>query len=94
MTNSNNDLTKFLDNNKAKDVAAGKAAQELKLIIPGYRIRNSALREFVYIYRYSKKMSDHDILELVMALDELVENEKLDDDKLDLISKDPKAIND
>jgi len=93
VTNTNPGLTQFLDNSKPQsDKNINNQVLMNKLIIDGKKISNAALREFVYLYRYTKNMSDHNILELVMALDELVESENLDDDKLDSISKDPSLI--
>ena len=63
-----------------------------KVIINSKKISNAALREFVYMYRFGKKFSDHDILELIMGLDELIESDKLSNEMLDEAKKDPNIL--
>jgi hypothetical protein len=45
------------------------------------------------MYRHGKNMSDHDILELLMGLDEAIESQKLTNPMLDEIKKDPAVLN-
>ena len=44
------------------------------------------------MYRFGKKFSDHDILELIMGLDELIESDKLSNEMLDEAKKDPNIL--
>jgi len=66
--------------------------KDKKVIISSKKISNAALREFVYMYRFGKKFSDHDILELIMGLDELIESDKLSNEMLDEAKKDPNIL--
>jgi len=68
-------------------------SENQNVIIEGKKISNAALREFVYMYRHGKNMSDHDILELFMGLDEAIESQKLTNPMLDEIKKDPAVLN-
>jgi hypothetical protein len=72
--------------------ASGDGVKPANVVITSPKIANAALREFVYQNRYTKKMSEHDILELIMAMDELVEKKEIDSKKLEEIQKDPTIL--
>jgi|OpeIllAssembly_1097287.scaffolds.fasta_scaffold73169_2 broad-specificity NMP kinase len=90
MTNPNDALQQILNSGTTGDGKTTKA----NVVINSPKIANAALREFVYLYRYTNKLSDHDILELIIAMDELVENKELDSEKLAEIQKDPNIFKD
>lgn len=64
-----------------------------KSIVTGKKIRNSILRKFVEKYRSLNKLTDAQLIDVIMSFDEVVEKELLTDDLLDQIRKDPSIIN-
>lgn len=64
-----------------------------KSIVTGKKIRNSILRKFVEKYRSLNKLTDAQLIDVIMSFDEVVEKELLTDELLDKIRKDPSIIN-
>lgn len=63
-----------------------------KSIVTGKKIRNSILRKFVEKYRSLNKLTDKQLIDVIMSFDEVVEKELLTDDLLEKIRKDPSIL--
>jgi hypothetical protein len=63
-----------------------------KTVITGKKIRNKVLKKIVNHYRESNIKTDGELLDMVIAFDEAVEKELIDDELLEKIRKDPKFL--
>jgi len=64
-----------------------------KSIVTGKRIRNSIIRKFVEKYRSLNKLTEEQLLDVVLSFDEVVEKELLTDELLEQIRRDPSILN-
>lgn len=63
-----------------------------KSIVTGKKLRNSILRKFVQKYQSLNKLSDKQLIDVILSFDEVVEKELLTDDLLEQIRKDPSIL--
>lgn len=63
-----------------------------KSIVTGKKIRNLILRKFVEKYRSLNKLTDKQLIDVILSFDEVVEKELLTDDLLEKIRKDPSIL--
>jgi hypothetical protein len=63
-----------------------------KLIIQSKKLINSFIRTFVKIYKENGNVSDKHLLEVVLALDEIIEKEYLNEEMLDDLLTNPDKI--
>lgn len=63
-----------------------------KTIVTGKKIKNTTLRKFVDKYRKSKKLTDEQLINVLLAFDEVVEKERLTEDILEKIRKNPEVL--
>lgn len=61
-------------------------------IVTGKKLRNSILRKFVKKYQSLNKLSDKQLIDVVLSFDEVVEKELLTDDLLEQIRRDPSIL--
>lgn len=63
-----------------------------KSIVTGKRIRNTILRKFIDKYRKLNKLTDKQLIDIILSFDEVVEKELLTEDILEHIRKNPDAL--
>lgn len=63
-----------------------------KSIVTGKKIRNSVMRKFVEKYRALNKLSDKQLIDVILSFDEVVEKETLTEDILEQIRRDPSVL--
>lgn len=64
-----------------------------KSIVTGKKIRNTIMRKFVKKYQSLNKLSDKQLIDVILSFDEVVEKELLTDDLLEQIRRDPSVLN-
>jgi hypothetical protein len=64
-----------------------------KSIVTGKKIRNTILRKFVEKYQSLNKLTDKQLIDVILSFDEVVEKELLTDELLDQIRRDPSILN-
>ena len=69
------------NNNTLQQISSGqvkkKSVEELSYIFVGPKMRNAYLRGLVEQYREEKKMTETQIVDALLSIDELIETEKL-----------------
>ena len=77
------------DNNTLQQISSGqvtkKPIEELSYICLAPRLRNAYLRGLIEHFREGKKMSETQIIEAILALDEMIETEKINNNNFQII---------
>lgn len=63
-----------------------------KSIVTGKKIRNAIMRKFVEKYKGLNELSADQLIDVILAFDEVVEKELLTDDILEQIRRDPTVL--
>lgn len=63
-----------------------------KSIVTGKKIKNSIMRKFVDKYKKLNELSSEQLIDVVLAFDEVVEKELLTEDILEQIRRDPSVL--
>lgn len=63
-----------------------------KSIVTGKKIKNSIMRKFVGKYKETSALTPEQLIDVVLAFDEVVEKELLTDDILEQIRRDPSVL--
>lgn len=63
-----------------------------KSVVTGKKIRNSVMRKFVDKYRKLNKLTEEQLMDVVLSFDEVVEKEMLTEDLLEQIRRDPSVL--
>lgn len=63
-----------------------------KTIVTGKKIKNTTLRKFVDKFRRTKKLNEEQLVNVLLAFDEIVEKEKLTEEVLENIRKNPEVL--
>lgn len=64
----------------------------MKTVVTAKKIRNIVLRKFITKYKQLNKLTDSQLIDILLAFDEVTEKELLTDELLSQIRKDPTIL--